>query len=51
MDLGRTAWAETRATLTRLLSAEDGTLRDNAGLRAQVENIRTTNLLSDHSSI
>jgi len=31
--LGRPAWKEARATITKLLSAEDSTLRDNKDLR------------------
>lgn len=34
MALGRPAWAEARATLQRLLSADEGVLRDDAPLRA-----------------
>ena len=34
MSLGRPAWREARATLHRLLSAEETTLRDNTSLRA-----------------
>ncbi len=33
MALGRPAWKEARATISRLLSAEETTLRDNAELR------------------
>jgi len=33
MALGAEAWGETRKTLTRLLSADESTLRDNEGLR------------------
>lgn len=33
MALGRPAWKEARATLQRLLAADEPTLRDNAGLR------------------
>eukprot|EP01100_Stratorugosa_tubuloviscum_P007350 TRINITY_DN3067_c1_g1_i1.p1 TRINITY_DN3067_c1_g1~~TRINITY_DN3067_c1_g1_i1.p1 ORF type:complete len:465 (-),score=241.76 TRINITY_DN3067_c1_g1_i1:77-1366(-) len=33
MALGRPAWREARQTLTRLLSAEESTLRDNSELR------------------
>jgi fumarylacetoacetase len=36
MALGRPAWAEVRAALSRLLSAGEPTLRDDAGLRAAV---------------
>ena len=32
MAMGRTAWTEARTMLTRLLSAEEGTLRDNKEL-------------------
>jgi fumarylacetoacetase len=35
MALGRPAWAEARATLQRLLSSEEGALRDNATLRRE----------------
>src|SRR5205085_2334271 len=35
MALGRTAWSEARATVSRLLSAGEPTLRDNASLRAR----------------
>jgi len=34
MALGRPAWKEARATITKLLSADDATLRDNKDLRA-----------------
>jgi fumarylacetoacetase len=33
MSLGRPAWREARQTLTRLLSKDEGRLRDDAGLR------------------
>jgi len=33
MALGKPAWQEARATLTRLLSKDEGQLRDNAALR------------------
>ena len=33
MALGRPAWLEARATLQRLLSAEEGRLRDDVRLR------------------
>ena len=33
MALGKDAWAETRQTLQRLLSSDEGTLRDDAELR------------------
>ncbi len=36
MALGRPAWAEARATLLRLLSADEGVLRDDAALRSRV---------------
>ena len=32
MAMGRNAWTEARTTLTRLLSAEEGVLRDNKDL-------------------
>ncbi|XP_071498733.1 fumarylacetoacetase-like [Diadema antillarum] len=35
MALGRPAWKEARATLQRLLSADEAALRDNADLRAR----------------
>ncbi|KAK7091460.1 hypothetical protein V1264_009139 [Littorina saxatilis] len=35
MGLGRTAWQEARATLQKMLSESDATLRDNADLRAR----------------
>eukprot|EP00741_Cyanophora_paradoxa_P012607 tig00020614_g12182.t1 len=35
MALGRPAWKEARATITRLLSSDCPTLRDNAALRAR----------------
>lgn len=35
MALGRPAWAEARATLTRLLSAGEGVLRDNPDLQRE----------------
>ncbi len=35
MSLGRKAWREARTTITRLLSADDPTLRDDATLREQ----------------
>ncbi len=36
MALGRPAWREARATISRLLGADDPTLRDNPSLRQQV---------------
>lgn len=33
MGLGKPAWQEARATLTRLLSSGEGLLRDNVALR------------------
>lgn len=36
MALGHTAWSEARRTVSRLLSADEPTLRDNASLRARV---------------
>lgn len=33
MALGKPAWQEARATLTRLLSKDEGQLRDNAAIR------------------
>lgn len=35
MALGRPAWVEARSTLQRLLSADEGILRDNTTLRSQ----------------
>ncbi|XP_033115548.1 fumarylacetoacetase-like [Anneissia japonica] len=35
MALGKPAWQEARVTLTKLLSTDDATLRDNASLRTQ----------------
>lgn len=35
MALGRAAWSESRATISRLLRADEPTLRDNARLREQ----------------
>ena len=35
MGLGPPAWSEARATLQRLLSVDEPTLRDNADLRAR----------------
>jgi fumarylacetoacetase len=35
LALGRTAWTEARATISRLLRADEPTLRDNAALREQ----------------
>ena len=35
MGLGRPAWKEARSTIQRLLSADEGTLRDNISLRSQ----------------
>ncbi|KAK9817061.1 hypothetical protein WJX72_008989 [[Myrmecia] bisecta] len=35
MQLGKPAWAKARATLTRLLSADEPTLRDNLDLKKQ----------------
>jgi fumarylacetoacetase len=35
LALGPATWSKTRATLRRLLSANEGTLRDNAALRAK----------------
>ena len=32
MAMGRSAWTEARTTLTRLLSAQEGILRDNKEL-------------------
>lgn len=34
MGLGKAAWSETREIITRLLSADEARLRDDAGLRA-----------------
>ncbi len=36
MALGKDAWREARSTLTRLLSASEGLLRDDAALRQQL---------------
>lgn len=36
MSLGKSAWSEARTTLQRLLSAQEGVLRDNVALREQV---------------
>lgn len=36
MALGRTAWSDVRATISRLLSTDEPTLRDNAELRQHV---------------
>ncbi|KAI7844294.1 hypothetical protein COHA_002092 [Chlorella ohadii] len=36
MALGRPAWAEARATLLRLLSADEGVLRDDVALRSRL---------------
>ncbi len=36
LALGKTAWSETRATISRLLRADEGTLRDNSPLRERV---------------
>jgi fumarylacetoacetase len=36
MGMGKAAWAEARATVTRLLSSAEGALRDDARLRAQL---------------
>eukprot|EP00118_Oscarella_pearsei_P025052 m.307386 g.307386 ORF g.307386 m.307386 type:complete len:422 (+) comp42223_c0_seq1:44-1309(+) len=35
MALGKSAWAETRETLQRILSSSEGVLRDDAGLRSR----------------
>ena len=35
MGLGRAAWQEARATLQKVLSADNPVLRDNADLRAR----------------
>eukprot|EP00164_Ancoracysta_twista_P003406 GFYU01004546.1.p1 GENE.GFYU01004546.1~~GFYU01004546.1.p1 ORF type:complete len:439 (-),score=134.35 GFYU01004546.1:50-1303(-) len=35
MGMGKAAWSEARATITKLLSADNATLRDNADLRAK----------------
>lgn len=35
MSLGKPAWQEARATLTRLLSSSEGVLRDNEALRRE----------------
>lgn len=39
MALGKDAWAECRATLTRLLAADEPQLRDNQALRAEVRDL------------
>ena len=36
MNLGRPAWKEARETLTRLLSAQEGVLRDDKALQQKV---------------
>ena len=36
MEIGRDAWLEARSTLSRLLNADESTLRDNQSLRDQV---------------
>ena len=36
MELGPAAWAEARATVTRLLSASEAVLRDSAELRRKL---------------
>ncbi len=35
MGLGKHAWKEARAIITRILSANEGSLRDNADLRSK----------------
>ncbi|XP_065841952.1 fumarylacetoacetase-like [Oscarella lobularis] len=35
MSLGKSAWAETRSTLQRILSANEGVLRDDSGLKSR----------------